>query len=152
MIVNQFFRNIWIYLLHLKILTLYTTWGAQNWKFSWLRFDNTLVRLPDVHLMQLLVWWHVSISRCHWNGKCVCSLLGNRQNIWFIGTPVVMVHYTLCYETGIIDGIGNFSNVRADSRLAPSQWEALLLSNAVSYRLGVNLESALNALYRVCHA
>ena len=32
---------------------------------------------------------------------------------------------------------------RADSRLAPCQWEASLQSNAVSYWLGTNLESAL---------
>ena len=35
-------------------------------------------------------------------------------------------------------------NFRADSRLAPSQWETSLQSNAVSYWLGANLESALN--------
>ena len=32
---------------------------------------------------------------------------------------------------------------RADSRLAPSQWETSLRSNAVSHWLGANLESAL---------
>ena len=32
---------------------------------------------------------------------------------------------------------------RADSRLAPSQWETLLQSTAVSHWLGANLESAL---------
>ena len=34
-------------------------------------------------------------------------------------------------------------NSRADSRLAPSEWETWLQSNAVSDWLGVNLESAL---------
>ena len=34
-------------------------------------------------------------------------------------------------------------NSRADSRLAPSQWEMALQSNAVSHWLGANLESAL---------
>ena len=33
--------------------------------------------------------------------------------------------------------------LRADSRLAPSQWETSLQSNAVSHWLGANLESAL---------
>ena len=37
---------------------------------------------------------------------------------------------------------------RDDSRLAPSQWETSLQSNAVSHWLGANLESA---LYVVCH-
>ena len=33
--------------------------------------------------------------------------------------------------------------IRADSRLAPNQWETSLQSNAVSHWLGTNLESAL---------
>ena len=40
---------------------------------------------------------------------------------------------------GIIDIIMN----RADSRLAPSQWETSLQSNAIPHWLGTNLESAL---------
>ena len=35
-------------------------------------------------------------------------------------------------------------SLQADSRLAPSQWEMLLQSNAVSHWLGANLESALH--------
>ena len=35
---------------------------------------------------------------------------------------------------------------RADSRLAPSQWETSLQSNAVSHWLGANLESALKCM------
>ena len=33
--------------------------------------------------------------------------------------------------------------IRADSKLAPSQWEMSLQSNAISHWLGTNLESAL---------
>ena len=41
--------------------------------------------------------------------------------------------------------IDNFwYHCRADSRLAPSQWETSLQSNAVSHWLGANLESALH--------
>ena len=40
-------------------------------------------------------------------------------------------------------------SIRADSRLAPSQWETLLLSNAVSHWLGANLESALQHIGNV---
>ena len=36
---------------------------------------------------------------------------------------------------------------RADSRLAPNQWETALQSNAVSHWLGTNLESALYSTY-----
>ena len=37
---------------------------------------------------------------------------------------------------------------RAASRLAPSQWEMSLQSNAASHWLGANLELALNTVYR----
>ena len=36
--------------------------------------------------------------------------------------------------------------LRADSRLAPSQWETPLQSNVVSHWLGANLESALELI------
>ena len=39
-------------------------------------------------------------------------------------------------------------SIRADSRLAPSQWETLLQSNAISHWLGSNLKSALYYVYR----
>ena len=39
---------------------------------------------------------------------------------------------------------------RANSRLAPSQWETSLLSNAVSHWLGTNLEAALIYITFVC--
>ena len=38
---------------------------------------------------------------------------------------------------------GPYYNTRADSRLAPSQWETSLQTNAVSHWLGTNLESVL---------
>ena len=37
-------------------------------------------------------------------------------------------------------------SIRADSRLAPSQWDTSLQSNAISHWLGANLESALSIL------
>ena len=40
-------------------------------------------------------------------------------------------------------GRNNRNIFRVDSRLAPSQWETLLQSNAVSHWLGANLESTL---------
>ena len=39
---------------------------------------------------------------------------------------------------------------RADSRLAPNQWETSLQSNAVSHWLGANLESALSTHFLQC--
>ena len=37
-----------------------------------------------------------------------------------------------------------YTTVRADSRLAPSQWETWLQRNAISHWLGANLESSLH--------
>ena len=41
-------------------------------------------------------------------------------------------------------------SIRADSRVAPSQWETLLLCNAISHWLGANLESGLS-IFIFCH-
>ena len=55
-------------------------------------------------------------------------------------------------QTTIFTGYGRIGalprkHCRADSRLAPSQWETSLQSNAVSHWLGANLQSALH-----CHS
>ena len=44
----------------------------------------------------------------------------------------------------------NCNPVKADSMLAPSQWETSLQSNTVSHWLGANLESALPVSQRIC--
>ena len=50
------------------------------------------------------------------------------------------------YETlSVTCHTGRWINSKADSRLAPSQWEMSLQSNAISHWLGKNLESALNS-------
>ena len=53
------------------------------------------------------------------------------------------VEYCNTARFKILSNKKSFINIRADSRLAPSQWEMLLQSNAVSHWLGANLESAL---------
>ena len=50
------------------------------------------------------------------------------------------VFLLLVLRVGMIDG---FKECRVDSRLAPSQWETSLQSNAVSRWLDANLESVL---------
>ena len=45
------------------------------------------------------------------------------------------------------EGIALRTKLRADSRLATSQWETSLQSNTVSYWLGANLESALKLIW-----
>ena len=52
----------------------------------------------------------------------------------FIGTKMAMV----------VDIIPHAPIYRADSRIAPSQWETALQSNAVSHWLGANLKSVLH--------
>ena len=47
-------------------------------------------------------------------------------------------------SSGLLGITGLLIIIRADSRLAPSQWETLLQSNAISHWLGTNLESALH--------
>ena len=42
-------------------------------------------------------------------------------------------------STGVVE-----NHIRADSRLAPSQWETALQSNAISHWLGANLESVVH--------
>ena len=48
-----------------------------------------------------------------------------------------------CSSSSIIRKSWVLSDCRANSRLAPSQWETSLRSNAISHWLGANLESAL---------
>ena len=49
--------------------------------------------------------------------------------------------------TLLLGGVLLWREYRADSKFAPSQWEASLQSNAISHWLGANLESALEYVY-----
>ena len=55
----------------------------------------------------------------------------------------------VCLNHSVYDGLLDVSQwchmsiIKADSRLAPSQWEMSLQSNVISHWLGANLESAL---------
>ena len=52
---------------------------------------------------------------------------------------------TICFFAPLAGSLHPYhSSHRADSRLAPSQWETPLQSNGVSHWLGANLESALS--------
>ena len=64
--------------------------------------------------------------------------------------------HTLAYQVGAIHrqypsrhfdlapGCAMASDIRADYKFAPNQWETTLHCNDVSHRLGANLESALD--------
>ena len=77
---------------------------------------------------------HCSHSRApgeQWARLCVFTSQGCVQAAWlYRGSPVY--NWTFLYSIN-----------RADSRLAPSQWDTSLQSNAVSHWLGTNLESTL---------
>ena len=69
-------------------------------------------------------------------------------HIWSKFTAVVL-YVMPCYtEPSYNHCLARFlsgnCNIRAHFRFAPNQWETPLQSNAVSHRLGANLESALN--------
>ena len=57
--------------------------------------------------------------------------------------------YILLVQSGPIISQTNIAWYRADSRLAPSQSETVLLCNSVSHWLGANLESAL-MIFIIC--
>ena len=73
----------------------------------------------------LLLWWKLM-----WN-------------YWLFAPLLCMYFYSL---TILLNAtcLGCHSWFRADSRLAPSQWETLLLCNDISHWLGANLELALS--------
>ena len=64
---------------------------------------------------------------------------------------LLVIYISYIYICNSVDGNAIFntcehgvpSYIRADSRLAASQWETSLQTNTVSYSLGANLESAL---------
>ena len=72
-----------------------------------------------------------------------------RQVYWLCEIGRSWFSWGIIPTTCIFSMLGNDTNgntlccFRADSRLAPSQWEMSLQSNAVSHWLGANLESAL---------
>ena len=79
----------------------------------------------------------------HWDGTCSWN-----PSSWNSRTfKSYIVNYHCYYFPGVAWRHG-ISNNRADSTLAPSQWETSLQSNAVSHWLGANLESAMN--YNIC--
>ena len=62
--------------------------------------------------------------------------------LWIIqnGHPNPVEYYRTA-RFKILSNKKSFINIRADSRLAPSQWEMSVQSNAISHWMGANLES-----------
>ena len=75
------------------------------------------------------MWIHISLTLDFHHIKDICSTI---NTIPCLGISVLLKYY--------------ISINRADSRLAPSQWEMALQCNAISHWLSTNLESALTQL------
>ena len=70
-------------------------------------------------------------------------LFVNRSNVWkYLCLRYVYVHTGSLTWAPCTISSNMPCNIGVDSRLAPSQWETSLQSNAVSHWLGANLESA----------
>ena len=99
--------------------------------------------------------WHSGYACCfmHWimirlHGiallTCLNGQLSDHQEYAFIVRWKTNIFTDLhSWKLSLLWGSTYVCDSRADSRLAPSQWETSLQSNAVSQWLGVNLESAL---------
>ena len=70
------------------------------------------------------------------------------QMSWHLSGPTVQGHWQAGNKVRHEFHHNVFGYYRADSRFAPSQWEMVLLCNAVSYWLGANLGSALYYLFQ----
>ena len=90
--------------------------------------DRIRWKIKYIHLLLHLNHFHLVRVRQYWRLIDTC---------WYCHWKIVILS---CYG---YDMIGHTCIFRADSRLAPSQWETSLQSNAVSHWLGADLESAL---------
>ena len=83
----------------------------------------------------------VGISTDHMSSKCIGTYPGCTEPV---DIPSINIDYPIKRAMTSEGHVSCLTNrCRADSRLAPSQWETALQSNAVSHWLGANLESSL---------
>ena len=106
---------------------------------------------PDHQLNMEMIIKDIIVRRNYYYR--ICSMVSGVTMPWTrtgqvlvrFGTGPILAHYDIF--TGMTLSIQHFIVYRADSRLAPSQWETSLQSNAVSHWLGAILVSALRILY-----
>ena len=81
----------------------------------------------------------VGISTDHMSSKCIGTYPGCTEPV---DIPSINLDYPIKRAMTSEGHVSCLTNrCRADSRLAPSQWETALQSNAISHCLGTNLES-----------
>ena len=76
----------------------------------------------------------------------VCNGVPLNKPLKDLDMPAIRDFLELHYINAITNRVPDTR--RADSRLAPSQWETVLLCNDASHWLGANLESALTSVYK----
>ena len=100
--------------------SLTKTSDAKLWYFLWCAPEQTVEQTAEMPVIWDAIALIVSSLQC------------------------ILYPWNITLQWGRSDAIcGMLYLNRAHSRFAPSQWETSLQSNAVSYRLGANLESAL---------
>ena len=112
--------------------------------------NNSSVQALNPGVITCCCWVHVHY--CPTWLIMMWILCSNSLYKWCIASYICTIICRLCQCQGELCMLLALSNVlhqwghwpiRADCRLAPSQWETSLQSNAVSHWLGTNLESAL---------
>ena len=134
------------------MLLLYKTWGYYNKFDSMKSFGPCYVyaKMPWCGCMEhgleyitCYVQKHIALL-----GICSSSLvrdgsLGAPPHLWDSLIGQVQLKYTDLRTSWVYDWLKVGCYIRAGAKLAPSQWGTSLQSNAVSHRLGANLESTL---------
>ena len=147
--------SFWVYM---------TYWGcvAPGWRHSISRTSELCSLTPhklmamwgDIYCRwQMLAFWYGVVTSAHANRRKTTARYGKGKHdkLWAcMKAQQIIIHIWPCDMA--IECVGWKSNAyplkklhqsRVDSRLAPSQWEMSLQSNAVSHWLGTNLESTL---------
>ena len=98
----------------------------------WLKFHRSLLLNVcwDISISSGYDWLNYSLRDSQVSWANIGPTSGQQNRFWTNVGPTFIVVWA--------------EITRADSRYAPSQWETLLQSNAVSHWLCANLESALN--------
>ena len=100
-----------------------------------LKFNDGAVKLGLTSLVDFLISLSLFIYL-----EATVIVPGLMNNDREIGDQILISNMLLSCKSHVYC---NWSNTMADSRLAPSQWETSLQSNAVTRWLGANIESTL---------
>ena len=98
------------------------------------------------------IWLYVFLHSCWWTQWSSASCMYGVSSTKIRSSPSGLAHssrWARNQPRGDIIKLCKLHTYKADSRLAPCQWETSLQSNAVSHRLGANLESALTYIQSI---